>query len=368
MTFQQKNSDHFKQGRFYNPGAPRQSFLQFVKWISRRKMGYWPDFVEAMHGPKPVERVFGNDLIVTFVNHSTFLLQTSGFNILSDPVWSDRVSPIPFLGPRRHRNPGIRFDDLPPIDCILISHNHYDHLDVPTLRRLAKRDSPAVFSPLGLRPLLVRAGLTDIYELDWWEERSWRGLNMHCVPAQHFSSRTPFDRNRTLWCGWVVNVEGTLLYFAGDTGFGGHFAEIGSHFKPLRLALLPVGAYEPEWFMSPVHMTPEQAIEAQRLLKAGTAIATHFGTFALADDGMVAPVERLKVALRMSSPAVKLLVLAEGEPCRVGEAKSYHSVFGSTLSPVSCVVKQRDYEDENGNRTINRRCIAVDLDEPSAQM
>ena len=226
MTFRRADSDHYKKGRFYNPGAPRQSFVAFLRWLSHRKRGYWPDLIHSTQSAKPVERVLGTDLIVTFVNHSTFLLQTGGLNILTDPVWSERVGPLPFLGPRRHRSPGIQFDNLPPIDCVLISHNHYDHLDVPTLKRLAKRDHPKVFGPLGLRPLLARAGLTDVYELDWWQKRSLGDLEVQCVPAQHFSSRTLFDRNRTLWCGWTVNIAGSLLYFAGDTGFGGHFAEM----------------------------------------------------------------------------------------------------------------------------------------------
>lgn len=307
-----RSSNHFERGRFFNPGVPSQSFAQFLKWISRRETGYWPKFVDSEPGPKPKDRVLGRDLAVTFVNHSTFLIQTGGCNILTDPVWADRVSPISFLGPRRHRNPGIRFDDLPQIHCILISHNHYDHLDLPTLRKLARRDGPVVFCPLGLRALLVSSGFREVDQLDWWERRSWGDFEIHCVPAQHFSSRTPFDRNRTLWCGWVAEASGVSTYFAGDTGFGSHFADIAARFHGVDLALLPIGAYEPEWFMGPIHMTPEQAIETQRILNAPTAIATHFGTFPLADDSMAAPADRLRTALRDRVRGASFLVLPEG--------------------------------------------------------
>ncbi len=313
------SSDHFRRGRFFNPGAPEQRFTQFLRWILQRKVGYWPQFVEIEPGPKPCNRIVGRDLVVTFVNHSTFLIQTGGCNILTDPVWSQRVSPISFLGPRRHRDPGIRFEDLPPIDAILISHNHYDHLDVPTLRKLARRDRPAVFCPLGLRGLLVSAGLTEVHELDWYDSEPWRSLTMHCVPAQHFSSRTPFDRDRTLWCGWVIEATGSFMYFAGDTGFGEHLAEIAARFHPIQLALLPIGAYEPEWFMNPVHMTPEQALDAQQILAASIAVATHFGTFSLADDSMSGPTDRLQAALRTRVPQPAFLVLAEGESCHLAD-------------------------------------------------
>jgi L-ascorbate metabolism protein UlaG (beta-lactamase superfamily) len=313
MTPNPDISDRFRRGRFFNPSVPPQRFSEFLKWITRRQIGPWPRFVPTAHGPKPVAHVGGDDLLVTFVNHATLLLQTEGHNILTDPVWSERVGPVSFLGPRRHRNPGIRFEDLPQIHCILISHNHYDHLDIPTLKRLLSRDCPVVFCPLGVGRLLAKIGFKEIHELDWWQMHSWRGLELHCVPAQHFSARTPFDRNRTLWCGWVAGRAGRHIYFAGDTGFGDHFAAIGARFHPLRLALLPIGSYKPEWFMGPVHMTPEDAIEAQRILRTPTAIAIHFGTFSLADDGESEPTDRLTACLDRFSQTPTFWVLREGE-------------------------------------------------------
>jgi len=305
--------EHFRDGRFFNPGVPDHGFFDALKWMRTRQRGAWPRWVSSTPGPKPPERVEGATLRVTFVNHATVLLQTEGVNVLTDPVWSRRVSPVSFAGPRRHRAPGIRFEDLPPIDAILLSHNHYDHLDVPTLRRLAAEHSPEVFCPLGVAPLAQRCGLHDVQELDWWQSAAWQGREIHCVPAQHFSARTPFDRNRTLWSGWVMEAERGPIYFAGDTGFGDFFQDIGRRFAPIRLGLLPIGAYEPEWFMGPVHMTPEQAVEARTLVGADMAVGIHFGTFSLADDGESDPPARLREAMAGHEDADRFWILVEGE-------------------------------------------------------
>ena len=304
---------HCRDGRYFNPGVPEHGFRELLKWASTRRPGPWARWIDSPPGPKPPHRVPGSTLRATLVNHSTVLLQTEGLNLLTDPVWSRRVSPVSFAGPQRHRVPGIRFEDLPPIDAILLSHDHYDHLDVPTLKRLASEDRPAVFCPLGLAREVRRCGLSDIFELDWSQSVYWRGHHMHCVRAQHFSGRTPFSRNRTLWCGWVVEASAGNLYVAGDSGFGDFFAEIGRLHSPIRLALLPIGAYEPEWFMGPVHMTPEQAIEVRAQLGAAYAVAVHYGTFALADDAQSDPPTRLHRALVGREDADRFLILPEGE-------------------------------------------------------
>lgn len=204
-------------------------------------------------------------------------------------------------------------EDLPRIDAILISHNHYDHFDTDTLTRLLKRDRPAVFCPLGLGAALKKLGFANICELDWWQHAAWNGLVMHCVPAQHFSARGPFDRNKTLWCGWMLEADGGSVYFAGDTGFGGLFEEIAASFPCIRLSLLPIGAFKPHWFMGPIHMTPSQALYAHRILGSAHSIATHFGTFPLADDGEREPLEGLERAMRQDPPVHPFLVLREGE-------------------------------------------------------
>ncbi|HTW44074.1 MAG TPA: MBL fold metallo-hydrolase [Acidobacteriaceae bacterium] len=303
---------HYKRGRFFNPHTPPQRFSAFVKWVSTRKPGPWRDFIPSTPGTKPPARVHAETLRVTFVNHATFLLQTHGLNLLTDPVWSERVSPVSFAGPKRHRAPGIRFEDLPEIDGVLLTHNHYDHCDVPTLRAVVERDQPAIFCPVGLDSMLRNIGFREIYELDWWQCVHWRGLPVHSVPAQHFSARGPFDRNQTLWCGWAVNAPEGAIYFAGDTGFGSLFQEIAQEFDHIRLALLPIGAYEPEWFMGPIHMTPEQAVQAHDILRASVSIAAHYGTFSLADDGETDPVDRLQAALAVPDPARCFWIIDEG--------------------------------------------------------
>jgi L-ascorbate metabolism protein UlaG (beta-lactamase superfamily) len=313
FTGNQPTVEHFRDGRFFNPGVVDHNFRTALRWMTHRNIGPWRRWIESTPGPAPPALVDGGDLRATFVNHATVLLQVGGINILTDPVWSRRVSPVQFAGPARHRAPGIRFEDLPAIHVLLISHNHYDHFDVPTLKRIAVAHRPAVFCPLGLEAPLRRLGFRDVHELDWWESRPGAGTHVHCVQAQHFSARTPFDRNRTLWCGWLLETDHGNIYFAGDTGFGGFFASIRDRFPSIRLALLPIGAFEPEWFMGPVHMSPEQAVEARGILGAATAIGIHFGTFSLADDGETAPTDRLHRALEQREDGDRFWTLREGE-------------------------------------------------------
>ena len=304
--------DHFKNGRFFNPGVSLPGFPQLLRWITHRKRGPWTTSFRAVAAPPP-RSVPGSELRITFVNHSTVLIQTQSLNVLTDPIWSLRASPFSFLGPKRHRQPGIAFDDLPPIHAVLISHNHYDHFDVPTLRRLLAVHRSPIFCPLGLARSLKQIGFREIYELDWWQNQTLPNMRVHCVPAQHFSSRTPFDRNRTLWCGWMLEATGGNIFFAGDSGFGNHFEAIRDRFSPIRLALLPIGAFRPEWFMGPIHMTPEQAVEAHQIVGARTTVAIHFGTFPLADDGEMEPTERLDEFLKSIHRADLICILKEGE-------------------------------------------------------
>jgi L-ascorbate metabolism protein UlaG (beta-lactamase superfamily) len=255
--------------------------------------------------------VNGNELRVTFINHSTLLLQQGGANILTDPIWSERASPFSFIGPRRRRKPGVEWEDLPRIDIVLISHNHYDHLDLATLRRLAAQGHSQFVVPTGVARLLRSRNISPVHELDWGESLSPAGqpATIHCVPAMHFSARGVFDRNRTLWCGYLIQAEDRIIYFAGDTGFGDHFARIREQFGSPRLALLPIGAFEPRWFMSPVHMAPDEAVRAHQILAAQTSIAIHHGTFQLGDDAIDTPKQRL----RACAPGDSFLVLDNGQ-------------------------------------------------------
>jgi L-ascorbate metabolism protein UlaG (beta-lactamase superfamily) len=246
----------------------------------------------------PPPAVEGSAVRVTLVNHSTVLLQQQGSNLLTDPVWSERVSPVSWLGPRRRRSPGIRWEDLPAIHLVLLSHNHYDHLDLRFLRKLAARREAEFVVPLRVGRWLESQGIGLAHELDWGDTISLRGLTIHCVPAMHFSSRGLFDRNKTLWCGYVIETGARVLYFAGDTAHGDHFAAIRKRFGPPRLALLPIGAYEPRWMMAPVHMSPDEAVRAHLALDAETSVAIHHGTFQLTDEAIDTPAKALRESLR----------------------------------------------------------------------
>jgi len=278
---------HFDGKRFYNPDAPQvRGLLDVLRWKLTSRPEASPSFISDVEQTAPARRVEGDGLRVTLVNHSSVLLQQSGFNILTDPIWSERASPLAWIGPRRRRKPGVCWEDLPPIDAVLISHNHYDHLDLPALRRLAASRDSTFIVPAGVARLLRSKNIGPAHEVDWGESLSLPGFTIHCVPALHFSSRGIFDRNATLWCGYVIEYQNRIVYFAGDTAFGSHFAQIREKFGSPSLALLPIGAYEPRWFMAPVHMAPDDAVSAHQILGAKTSIAIHHGTFQLADDGI----------------------------------------------------------------------------------
>lgn len=238
-----------------------------------------------------------DDVAITFIGHSTFLVQSRDVRILIDPVYSDYAGPFGRLGPRRVRKPGMAFGDLPQIDLVLLSHNHYDHCDLPTHRRLVRRDDPSYITPLGNARVLNKAGATKIEERDWWESAEAKGVRVTITPAQHFSARTPWDRNRALWGGFVFDVAGARIYFAGDSAYMSRFEEIRERCGPIHVALLPIGAYEPRWFMKPVHMNPAEAVRAHVDLGSPLSVAMHFGTFRLTTEAIDAPITDLHAAL-----------------------------------------------------------------------
>lgn len=287
-------TDHFRNGHFYNDGTRPGSFVDLIRWLRTRQPGAWRKWIPSSYGPKPIERLAADQVRVTFVGHSTVLIQAGAFNFLTDPIWSDRASPVQWAGPKRHRAPGLRIEDLPSLDAILMSHDHFDHLDMSTLRKLRTRHRAQIFCPLGVAKLLRKLGYSDPVELDWWQSSQFSSaIRIHCTPAQHFSGRSLFNRNRTLWCSWLIENSCGNIYFGGDTGFGSHFAEIVRRFPSPRLALLPIGAYRPTWFMGSVHMSPDEAVRAHGILQAQTSVAIHYGTFRLADDGETEAADRL---------------------------------------------------------------------------
>ena len=309
-------TDHFDGTVFRNTEpTPLPSFGRAMRMF---REGRGPDWEQRAVGPQPPppERVTGDDLRVTFVNHATVLVQHDGVNVLTDPIWSERCSAVQWAGPARHHVPGVAMEELPPIDVVLISHNHYDHLDVDTLRALARRDDPVLVVPLGNGPLARALGFSEVIELDWRETVTARGLRITGEEVRHFSSRGLFDRNRTLWMGFSIEgTEAGRWYFAGDTGFGEHFADTGRARGPFRLALLPIGAYAPRWFMGPIHMDPQQAVAAHRDVRAAASLGIHHGTFQLTREGQDAPVEEMRAARQaagLEERAFRALAPGEG--------------------------------------------------------
>jgi L-ascorbate metabolism protein UlaG (beta-lactamase superfamily) len=256
----------------------------------------WPSRIAAP--PHLPPRLDDATAVVSWVGHATFLIQTAAGNILTDPMYSERAGPFNMIGPRRVRPPAVRIEDLPPIATVLLSHNHYDHCDRPTLRTLARRFDPLVITPVGNGPVVRSCGIRRMEELDWWQRSEASAHVVTVTPARHFSARGPFDRNRALWGGFVVSIGELRLYFAGDTGYGPFFHDIRKRLGPIDLALLPIGAYEPRWFMQPVHMNPGEAVQAHLDLKAKRSIGMHYGTFQLTAEGIAEPLRALEEAGR----------------------------------------------------------------------
>ena len=311
-------SDHFDGERFQNEEPfPEQRMGDLIRWQFHRHRGLWME-EHLLPGPPPPRRVGEGRLRVTFVNHSTVLVQMDSLNILTDPVWSDYVGPDAETGRRRYRPPGLRFEDLPPIDVILLSHNHYDHLDVPTLQRLVRAFHPRIVAGLGIQAYLqqqhvIRAG--EEKDLDWWERSELApGIQVTFVPAEHWSGRGLTDHRRTLWGGFVIQGPAGIVYFAGDTGFGRFLQEVKARFGRMRLALLPIAPFRPSWYMHRKHMGPSDAVRAAQLLGAGTNIAVHWGTFELGDDGLQEPADSLQQELSVARPTVpRFWALENGE-------------------------------------------------------
>jgi len=295
-------TDHCDGRRFFNPdGVQAPSFSALPKWWWQRMVlrqgELWPKTVPAPLIPRLPSAIPAGEIAVTFIGHATFLLQLPGLNLLTDPIFSDRASPFSWAGPKRARPPALSLDRLPRIDVVLLSHNHYDHLDLAALRWLARERRPLIVTTLGNKPWLERHGVGHVVELDWWQaHRPSVDLELICTPAHHFAARWPWDRCETLWGGFMIRTTQRNVYFCGDSGWCSHFTEIRQRLGAPDLAFLPIGAYEPRWFMEPVHMTPDEAVRAHLALGARRSLGMHFGTFQLTDEGIDAPLHALAVA------------------------------------------------------------------------
>jgi L-ascorbate metabolism protein UlaG (beta-lactamase superfamily) len=294
-----RQSDHFDGQRFFNPGVSTdKGVADLWRWQRMRKRVAWPKTVVDPPAQPPPDHVAEGEAACTFIGQATYLVKLAGLTLLTDPIFSERASPFRFAGPKRVRPPGLSLDRLPPIDVILLSHNHYDHMDLASLKALHARFRPTIVTGLGNGAYLATKGIPGAIELDWWETCAPRpGLAVRYVPAQHWSSRTLRDRRRMLWGGHVVEASGVRLYFAGDTGFFPGFAAIRARCGAPDVALLPIGAYEPRWFMKTQHMNPAEAVEAHRILGAGLSLAMHWGTFQLTDEGIEEPITAFDAAL-----------------------------------------------------------------------
>lgn len=314
-----KKSDHFDGKRFFNPsGKSGKSFWQFLKWQIYNNRAEWPEKVENKGHPQIATAIEEGQAVLTFVNHATMLIQVDGLNILTDPIFSERCSPVSWAGPKRVRKPGIEFSALPKIDVVLVSHNHYDHLDIPTLTDLFKRDHPKFYVALGDGELLTNSGIKDVIEMDWWEQVPLNDkYQLVFTPARHWSGRGLFDRFESLWGGFVVRGPKSQIYYSGDAGYSYHFKEIREKLGKMDLALLPIGADEPRWFMKDNHMNPEEAVLAHLDLQSKNSVGVHYGTFRLTNEGIDEPPQHLAEARKKLNVSDQEFTLMEFGETRV---------------------------------------------------
>ena len=316
-------SDHFDGERFFDShGAPPRGRSDLFRWLAERSFrgtrAKWPAWAPSPYADRPPARIASAAWRICYVGHASFLIQTAGLNILLDPVWSSRASPFRFVGPKRVNDPGIAFADLPPIDTVLVSHGHYDHLDLATLSRLAAVHRPRVLTPLGNDAIMRNRDPAIAAEAYDWHDRVELGSDVAVtfVPTRHWSARNLSDRNMALWASFVIATPAGQIYFVADSGYGDgrHFRAARERQGPFRLAILPIGAYEPRWFMRDQHMNPSESVQAFNDCGAELALAHHHGTFQLTDEAIDAPLQALGEALNTAGiSAERFRALRPGE-------------------------------------------------------
>jgi len=337
------NKTHHTAEGFRNnyPSAARGSFW---KWQRERWAKGLPKIPEGGYRFELLRpdgawlRQNRSEPTLTWVGHATFLLQLDGLNILTDAHFSERASPVQFAGPWRMVAPALRLTELPHIDAVVISHNHYDHLVRLTVKGLAAQSggSPHFFVPLGLKAWFAGVGIGAVTELDWWDAVEHRGLRFTLTPVQHWSSRTPWDRDKTLWGGWVVEHPQLRFFFAGDTGYSRDFKDIGARLGYIDLAALPIGAYDPRWFMQIMHVNPEEAVQIHQDLRARHSVAMHWGTFILTDEPLDEPPHRLAATRQAAGVAPEaFFVMKHGETRHLGGMLREPQAEGSRVTTVS---------------------------------
>lgn len=285
---------------------------EFLKWQLNRRVTTWPRHVLNSMMPTLPQVIDSDEAYITFINHSTDLIQVAGLTVLTDPIFSKRAGPFSLIGPKRARPPGIKIGELPPIDIVLISHNHYDHMDMRSIRKIWKKHQPLFIVPLNNGKKLHTKGVYNIIELNWWQEYSLnKDQSIILTPAQHWSGRGLFDRCKTLWGGYIIKSKNMKIFFAGDTGYNNHFQEIRKRYGTMNVSILPIGAYEPRWFTHEQHMNPEEAVRAHIDLGSELSIGIHFGTFALTNEGIDDPIIELKKSLQLHHIPEKKFIAPE---------------------------------------------------------
>ena len=341
-------SDHFDGTRFFHDEKD-YTFWEMVKWLGTMNPAKWPEWIDDPAYPPPPQSVGKGELRITHINHATLLIQLDGANILTDPIWSERSSMVSWAGPKRVRSPGMKISDLPHIDSILISHNHYDHLDIPTLKALTKHYSPTIIVGLGVGELLRSEGFKNVVEMDWWQEQKLfpGDLKVVFVPARHNSGRGLHDKNKSLWGGFVIESSGGHIYFAGDTAYGKFLDDIKNKFGEFRVALLPIGHYEPRWMMETSHMNPDDAVKLHQYLNVKQSIGMHFATFGgfggHTGEAVDAHEKDLQAALKKYEvPDAEFLILGFGE----GKEFPQSSLSNIPLTDLVPVRSSKEFQNE----------------------